>query len=473
MNISEDRVETRFLANMSHEIRTPMNSIMGFLELVLEDQQLANQHRSNLSTALNSSRHLLTLLDNILDLSRLESHDVVVNLRQFDIQVVLGTLNTQWLQIAQKKGLYFTIECDPSLHGFYFCDAYIIDKILSLLIDNAIKFTDHGAVTLIVTPGLVQGTISFSVRDTGVGIHPAFLDEIFQPFMQGDSTNSRSYEGVGLGTTIALRFAQLLDGDIAVETHYGSGSMFTLTIPLQVCPDTYPSVKMETTHATHDLAARKFQILLVDDVETNLELARVHLRRRGQDVDTASNGLEAIDCTEEKSYDVILMDIHMPIMDGIESMKQIRSAEGDTKHTIIIALTADQMSEVRLPLIDKGFDDVVGKPVNFEELMKMLQNALPAELGTQIISDVVVPLAKTTQKRLLGDQDVKELLSDIKEKMGTYNPTKVFPLLEDMHEILGENRLLTSISGLVETYEFDSAVHELERLAHSLNYELE
>ncbi len=472
MNISEDRVETRFLANMSHEIRTPMNSIMGFLELVLEDQKLPTQHRSNLDTALQSSHHLLSLIDNILDLSRLESHDVIVNSRQFDLQVTLGTLQSKWLLVAQKKKLNFVLDCDPELNGFYFGDAYILDKILSLLLDNAIKFTEHGTVSLIVRPGLVLGTVSFMVKDTGVGIHPTFIHEIFQPFMQGDNTNSRSYEGVGLGTTIAQKFAQLLDGDIDVETQYGVGSIFTLTFSLEVCPDTYPSSRVEPSSVVHG-GARKFKILLVDDVETNLELAKVHLRRRGQDVDTAGNGLEAIDQTEEHRYDVILMDIHMPIMDGLEAMKQIRAIEGDTQHTIIIALTADQMSEVRLPLIEKGFDDVVGKPVNFEELMNLLQDSLPADLGELIVAvdqskPVDVPI-----KRVVDAGSIHSILAETNEKLQMYNPAKVYPLLEDLQQILGDNRLLTSISGLVDSYEFDRASNELVRLAHSLGLELE
>jgi len=472
MNISEDRVETRFLANMSHEIRTPMNSIMGFLELVLEDQKLPTQHRSNLETALHSSRHLLTLIDNILDLSRLESHDVVVNSRQFDLAVTLGTLRTKWFPVAQKRKLHFTVDCDSSLNGFYFGDAYILDKILSLLIDNAIKFTEHGTVALIVVPGDVKGKILFCVKDTGIGIHPTFLSEIFQPFMQGDSTNSRSYEGVGLGATIALRFAQLLDGDITVETQYGSGSTFTLSVPLEVCPDTYPAARTETV-TVHSEGLRKFKILLVDDIETNLELARVHLRRRGQDVDTASNGIEAIDCTEECQYDVILMDIHMPIMDGLEAMKQIRAIEGDLRHTVIIALTADQMSEVRLPLIEKGFDEVVGKPVNFEELIKMLQDILPTHLGILMVSDDENKKNSVGPKRVVQASNLRMILLEIREKLQMYNPVKVIPLLEDLESILGvDNHLLIMIGGLVESYEFDKALAELERLAHSLDCDL-
>ncbi len=466
------QTEARFLANMSHEIRTPMNSIMGFLELVLEDRELISQHRSNLETALHSARHMLSLIDNILDLSRLQSGDVTINPRQFDLSILLGTIRSRWVEVAQEKGVCFDVDCPNDLQGYYLGDVQIIEKILMILIDNAVKFTEHGLVSLLVGPGIVQDTISFAVKDTGIGIHPAFMNEIFKPFTQGDSTNSRSYEGVGLGTTIALQFSKLLDGEIYVESSYGDGSIFTLTIPLHSTSDTYPSDNPDSQSQENKLD-RCFKILLVDDIETNLELARVHLKRRGQDVDTAGNGLEAIEMLEKSPYDVILMDIHMPIMDGIEATKQIRKMEGDAKHTAIIALTADQLSDVQAELIDVGFDDVVGKPIHFEELIELLQSSLPAECGTQIIDKVDKKPLETSDTNIPNPNEVKPLLITLSERLKFYNPSKVEAEIKTLKKVFPDDRIVSSIGGLIDAYEFDQARIEVTHLAKSLGYSVE
>ncbi len=466
------QTEARFLANMSHEIRTPMNSIMGFLELVLEDRELISQHRSNLETALHSARHMLSLIDNILDLSRLQSGDVTINPRQFDLSILLGTIRSRWIEVAQDKGICFDIDYPDELQGYYLGDVQIIEKILMILIDNAVKFTEHGHVSLLIGPGIIQDTLTFAVKDTGIGIHPTFISEIFKPFTQGDSTNSRSYEGVGLGTTIALQFAKLLDGEIDVDSIYGDGSTFSLTIPLRASSDTYPTQTQNSVNSV-DKPDRCFKILLVDDIETNLELARVHLKRRGQDVDTASNGLEAIEMLEKTIYDVILMDIHMPIMDGIEATKQIRKMEGDAKHTAIVALTADQLSDVQVELLDIGFDDVVGKPIHFEELIELLQTSLPAECGKQMVDKVNIKPLETNDSNVPNLDEIKPLLITLNERLKLYNPSKVEVELATLKKVFPDDRIVSSIGGLIDAYEFDQARIEVVHFAKSLGHSVE
>jgi len=446
---------------------------MGFLELVLEDRELISQHRSNLETALHSARHMLNLIDNILDLSRLESEDVTINPRQFDLSVLLGTIRSRWIDVSQEKSVTFDFNCPDNLLGYYLGDMQIIEKILMILIDNAVKFTEHGTINLIVGPGIIQDTISFAVKDTGIGIHPTFMEQLFKPFTQGDSTNSRSYEGVGLGTTIALKFAKLLGGEIDVESTYGEGSTFTLTIPLRSRSDTYPSSTEKRNDSSSDTGDRCFKILLVDDIETNLELARVHLRRRGQDVDTACNGLEAIDKLEKTAYDVILMDIHMPVMNGIDATKRIRKMEGEQKHTAIIALTADQMTEVQADLLDVGFDDVVGKPIHFEELIELLQTSLPAECGTLILDNVDQKPLEVGKTSVPNVSEVKPILNTLRERLLFYNPTKVEAELETLKRVFPDDRIVSSICGLVDAYEFDQARIEVSHLADFLGYSVE
>jgi CheY-like chemotaxis protein len=451
--------ESRFLANMSHEIRTPMNAILGFIELVLSDDELPQKQKKNLETAHTSAQYLLRLITDILDISKLESGMLKPDEKVFDLRTMITAVCDHHKSDLIKSNLELNISVADDCYGSVLGDLLHLTQTLDCLISNAIKFTDEGFIHIFVAKGNREGFVLFAVEDSGVGISEGVIDNIFEPFTQGDNSATRKYGGAGLGATIARGLVLLMGGTIGVTSKVGEGSRFFFEIPLVKINS---EKDLEIAKKDEPVGSREFKILLVDDVETNLELARIHLHRKGHSIILARNGIEAIDLYLHEAPDVILMDIHMPIMDGHKATRYIRDMEKDSNtHVPIIALTASVLQDDYENFRRDGFDDVVDKPVNFEELFKTMERVIPEGLGVSR-EEAVEELGKAVDvlEPLIKDVDLLTLFGKIEKKMELYNPSDVNYLLEILSDHLPKG-VTTKVVSAVDMFEFEDAQSEL------------
>ncbi|WP_039927820.1 PAS domain S-box protein [Leptospira yanagawae] len=355
--------KTTFLANMSHEIRTPMNAIIGFTEVLLTDS-LSVTHRKHLETIRNSAKSLLRLLNDILNSAKLDRGAVELEMVDFSLISLVDQVSSTLGMEAKRKGLSFITEYSENLGDDYKGDSLRIRQILTNLIGNAIKFTKEGTIRLSIKPN--DDLVEFHIQDTGIGIAPDRLDKIFEPFTQADVSMSRRFGGTGLGTTISKQLVELMGGKIWVESKLGEGSDFYFTLPLAK-----GKVTTEITGISI-LPLPKLKVLIADDVKQNVELVQILMETNGHHVTIANNGREAVDRFQEQAFDLVLMDIQMPEMDGLEATKQIRIAESKEKRkrTPILALSASVFEEDKVQAKEAGMDGFVSKPIDVDELFQ-------------------------------------------------------------------------------------------------------
>jgi signal transduction histidine kinase/CheY-like chemotaxis protein len=377
-----NQAKSEFLANMSHEIRTPMNAIIGFSELLAEEE-LQETQRSFLITIMNSSKSLLQLINDILDFSKIEAGKLETEIIECNLDEFLGDINSFLRPIASEKGLEFDIRKSSDLPLSVFTDPIRVRQCLVNLGGNAIKFTEEGHVFINVsTESRTKADyLRLDVEDTGIGIPQEQQDRIFEAFQQADGSTTRKFGGTGLGLAITKQLTELLGGKLSITSTPQEGSVFTLLLPLgfrlKDKQDQYNIIE-EITQASDDKKTVqtdtvKGKILIAEDAEANQALIRVLLTRLGHDITIVQNGQEAVEAVEANTYDLILMDMMMPVMNGYDATRKLRS-KGCTLP--IIALTANAMKGDNLKCLDAGCDEYLSKPIDRKRLEEILETYL-------------------------------------------------------------------------------------------------
>jgi signal transduction histidine kinase/CheY-like chemotaxis protein len=366
-----NEAKSAFLANMSHEIRTPLNGVMGIIDIVLSSS-LTQKQRNYLQKAKISSKSLLYVINDILDFSKIEAGKLDIEKREFSLNETVDIVKDTFEHTARQKGLKLYIKCEESLH--LLGDNLRIIQILTNLISNAIKFTSEGSVTLNIyalEKNSTHITLQFEVIDTGIGISDEVQKNLFKEFTQADSSTTRKFGGTGLGLAISKKLVNLMNGYIGIESKENEGSKFYFYLNFEIVSN--PKSDIDNKNQYEEKRLKDKHILIVEDNEINQVVVDGLLEKTELSYDFANNGKKGVDMFNNKHYDLILMDIQMPVMSGLEASKEIRKTN---KQIPIIALTAGVMKEDIDNVKEAGMNDYLSKPINFEKLIETLNKHL-------------------------------------------------------------------------------------------------
>jgi signal transduction histidine kinase/CheY-like chemotaxis protein/HPt (histidine-containing phosphotransfer) domain-containing protein len=481
---SANQAKSEFLANMSHEIRSPMNAILGFTELLRRGQaRNEKEYRRHLDIVHASGTHLLGLINDILDLSKVESGRLEVEaIACSPYQIAHEVVQAQGVK-AQEKGIAITLECPGAAPESLQSDPGRLRQILTNLVNNAIKFTSHGGVTVTLrfVPSRPDARLQIEVADSGIGIAEDKLESVFEPFTQAESSITRRFGGTGLGLTISRRFARAMGGDIEVRSTYGQGSTFVLTLPAGPIEQVrlLPPEEIVRHQAGDALpAGAQWQlagsrILIVDDGEENRELVRLVLEEAGAITEQAENGRVAVEKALSRPYDLILMDLQMPELDGETATRMLRSRGLALP---IIALTAHAMKGFEHSILEAGCTGYLTKPIDIDQLMATVAGFVG---GTQRTSEFKKPAAMpiTThgtaagqggpiESRLAANARLRPAVEKFIDRLGTQLEAMASARAAQDYKAMAElAHWLKGAGGTVGFDAFTAPARQLEQLA--------
>lgn len=469
---SANLAKSRFLATMSHEIRTPMNGILGMAQLLLSPTLPETERNDYTRTILTSGQSLLSLLNDILDLSKIEAGKLRLEFTLFEPEQLLSEAQALFSGSARNKNLGLDHAWWGAPHQMYRADAYHLRQMLSNLVGNAIKFTPQGSVQIegrLVSSDTRTSMIEFSVSDTGIGIPAGKLDLLFEPFSQADSSSTREFGGTGLGLSLVSSLAALMGGDVGVESEPGKGSRFWFRFPAEVVPaeaDRRQQVRSpEVTAVSSEYApSLSGHVLVVEDNPTNSKVIGLLLKKLGVTCSLAMDGQKAVDIvTAGEALDAILMDIHLPVLDGYAATEKIRQwecASGQGRHPII-ALTANVFADDRQHCTQAGMDDFLSKPIEYAALQRALRKWLPA--GTNKSTENL-PIGSTL--KAMDTHRIKALIAELLPLLEGHRFDAI-ARVKELQSLCTDTDIAAEIGPIDEAlkiFEFDLALKHLRQL---------
>jgi signal transduction histidine kinase/CheY-like chemotaxis protein/HPt (histidine-containing phosphotransfer) domain-containing protein len=477
--VHANKSKSEFLANMSHEIRTPLTAIIGFSESLLDSDQTIHERVDSINRIIRAGKHLLRIINEILDLSKIEANKIEVERISVSLPDVFQDIHSLVSLLAEEKGLSFSIDCDFPIPATIQTDPVRLKQILINLCNNAVKFTSKGGIALKVTCDESEEKLTIKVNDTGIGLSEKQINKLFKPFSQADSSTTRQYGGTGLGLHLSKQFAEKLGGDLQVESLVDVGSSFILTIStgsldgvgrLQTCPDfgkiELPKIVEGYKANLHGL------VLLTEDNLDNQRLVSLYLKRLGLKTEIANNGKEALDRVDDLQPDLVLMDIQMPVMDGLTTTKRLRE-RGFNKP--IVALTANALKQEQQECYNAGCNDVCTKPIDQGELIAVLSKYLTPVIpslssGPPICSSL---LEDDPEMIDLIVQYVEQLPAMVGEIMAAFEQKDIERLKSEVHALKGTSgnygynelfEMMKRIEFLIVTNNFDAIREKLDSL---------
>jgi PAS domain S-box-containing protein len=464
-----NRAKSVFLANMSHEIRTPMNAILGFSQLMLRDQDLTSRQCQYLGTINRSGEHLLALINDILEMSKIEAGRTTLTLSTFDLPDLLNDLEMMFRVRTNEKKLLFSVEMIGRVPQYIVADINKLRQVFINVLGNAVKFTEQGGVALRVRAdggGATGPFLLVEIEDTGPGISPEEQDKLFRHFEQ-TKTGQQAGTGTGLGLAISREFVRLMGGDITVVSQVGKGSVFAIQLPLKVGEAQAVQTKDIPRHVLKlqpGQATRR--VLIADDIEDNRQLLARLLGPVGFEIRLATNGVEVIQEFEEWRPHLILMDFRMPVMDGHEAIRRIRAMRGG-KDTKIIAVTASAMDDNRQELMEIGADDFIGKPFREAELFHKIH----VHLGVEYVyaEDAAAPAPEETAE--LTPESLAGLPLDLIHRMReAVVAADVDQLLINIQEVEGRDpHIAQGLRRLADGFEYQKLLDLFGQENHSVS----
>jgi Signal transduction histidine kinase len=460
-------LKQQFMANMSHEIRTPMNAIVGMTRLLLSKEPREEQKRY-LDAIRLSADNLLVIINDILDLSKIEAGKIVIEQIDFSMSEMMHSIRDMLLFKAEEKGIAFQIDIDKNIPDRLIGDPTRINQVLLNLAGNAIKFTDRGHVAV---KACMQKTddnktwINFDIIDTGIGIAADYIERIFESFTQAGTDITRKFGGTGLGLTISKQLVSLMQGDISVQSELGKGTTFSVSIPLEISSVQTPVATNNTVREEDMKKLQNISVLLVEDNEFNRMVAEDTLKEliTGMKLDIAVNGEEAVNKVRDNSYDVVLMDIQMPVMDGVTATKAIRnSLPVPARDTKIIAMTANVLQEDVAQYFEIGMNAYVSKPFNTDELLLKMASVM----GNKKAEAPAPPIAAAPAKPALPPLPDKVTDMNFLRQFTNGNPDKMSKYIGMFLE--NGPRLLKNMAEALDTKDYQA----IKIAAHSMKPQL-
>ena len=474
---SANRAKSTFLANMSHEIRTPMNAILGYAQILQRESDLPPNQRQAVDTIENSGNHLLALINDVLDLSKIEAGRLELNETDFDLNALIDGISAMFQIRCEREGLRWQVEGVSTRDTPYGEDTVLVHgdegklrQVLINLLGNAVKFTESGEVTLNVASEadspLLQGEgpgvrYRFEVRDTGVGIPPEAQEKIFEPFQQSEEGAKKG--GTGLGLAISKKQIELMGGELSLESEVGVGSSFFFTLPLSPLRDDTTSDVIDQSSqyigVTRLAEGYNIKALIADDTKVNRDVLSRMLTDIGVEVMEAENGQQAVEMFRENQPNIVFMDIRMPVMDGMEAAQQIME-EFDKEQFKLVAISASTLKHEQQNYFDAGFDDFIGKPFRFERVCECLATLLDVEFERGESEE-----AETQPEEVPDVSLPEELLLRLKKSAELYKVTELESHLHEVEE-LGPtgHRLAERLRGLIRNYDMEAILKILSEI---------